>query len=178
MWIWNNLLEETQLVLVVWDHPTRKELSHAPIARQRAHTSSCFFTLIHEITFCKLDNSSFLQFAGKQPLQKIFDLVQLLATHLEIVALTFIVLMWHLLSCILLPIEMSLHMIMFIFDSRMHAQFPCGALSLVLLSSGTWYVNESNSYPKVSLWNLWTKEFLNYDFFCILFEKKRLKKIA
>ena len=137
-----------------------------------------FFTLIHEITFCKLDNSSFLQFAGKQPLQKIFDLVQLLATHLEIVALTFIVLMWHLLSCILLPIEMSLHMIMFIFDSRMHAQFPCGALSLVLLSSGTWYVNESNSYPKVSLWNLWTKEFLNYDFFCILFEKKRLKKIV
>ena len=104
--------------------------------------------------FCKLDNSSILQFAEKQPLQKIFDLVQLLATHLEIVALTFIVLMWHLLSCILLPIEMSLHMIMFIFDSRMHAQFPCGALSLVLLPSNTWYVNESNSYPKVSLWSL------------------------
>ena len=39
--------------------------------------------------FCKLDNSSILQFAEKQPLQKIFDLVQLLATHLEIVALTF-----------------------------------------------------------------------------------------
>ena len=67
------------------------------------------------MSFCKLDNSSILQFAEKQPLQKIFDLVQLLATHLEIVTLTFIVLMWHLLSCILLPIEMSLHMIMFIF---------------------------------------------------------------
>ena len=128
--------------------------------------------------FCKLDNSSILQFAEKQPLQKIFDLVQLLATHLEIVALTFIVLMWHLLSCILLPIEMSLHMIMFIFDSRMHAQFPCGALSLVLLPSNTWYVNESNSYPKVSLWSLWTKEFLNYDFFAFSLKKKRLKKIV
>ena len=122
--------------------------------------------------FCKLDNSSILQFAEKQPLQKIFDLVQLLATHLEIVALTFIVLMWHLLSCILLPIEMSLHMIMFIFDSRMHAQFPCGALSLVLLPSNTWYVNESNSYPKVSLWSLWTKEFLNYLFFASSLKKR------
>ena len=124
------------------------------------------------MSFCKLDNSSILQFAEKQPLQKIFDLVQLLATHLEIVALTFIVLMWHLLSCILLPIEMSLHMIMFIFDSRMHAQFPCGALSLVLLPSNTWYVNESNSYPKVSLWSLWTKEFLNYDFFASSLKKR------
>ena len=124
------------------------------------------------MSFCKLDNSSILQFAEKQPLQKIFDLVQLLATHLEIVALTFIVLMWHLLSCILLPIEMSLHMIMFIFDSRMHAQFPCGALSLVLLPSNTWYVNESNSYPKVSLWSLWTKEFLNYDLFASSLKKR------
>ena len=62
-------------------------------------------------------------------------------------------------------------MIMFIFNSRMHAQLPCGALSLVLLPSNPWYVNESNSYPKVSLWSLWTKEFLNYDFFASFFEK-------
>ena len=70
-------------------------------------------------------------------------------------------------------------MIMFIFNSRMHAQLPCGALSLVLLPSNPWYVNESNSYPKVSLWSLWTKEFLNYDFFAFFFEKKnRLNNIV
>ena len=174
MWIWNNLLEETQLifvnmkwssqlqlVFVVWGHPTHKALSHAPIARQRAYIPSYFLLLSTRYKFV----NSILQFAEKRAFLTIFDLVQLLATHLEIVALAFIFLLWHLLSCILLPIKMSLIWSCLFLTHGFAHNFLVEPLSLVLLPSNTWYVNKSNSYPKVSLWSLWTKELLNYDFF-------------